>query len=153
MEDSGLRVGEPILCTKNLWDWEIHNGSLGRIEDIEDSPRPLYNSEGQPTGMALAWARWDDGQRRPVTEEVLDTLELGYAITVHKSQGSQFKRIIVPVFASRNLDRTMLYTAITRATAQVLLVGDVEAARRAVESLPHASRRKVALGQFLGGMH
>ena len=149
MEDSGLRLGESVLCTKNLWDWSIQNGSLGRIEEIEDTPQPLFNAGGQPIGMTLAWVRWDDGERHPVTEEVLDSIELGYAITVHKAQGSQFRRIIVPVCASRNLDRTMFYTAITRATAQVILVGDVEAARHAVEALPHASRRKVALTQFL----
>lgn len=151
VEDTGLRLGEPVLCTRNLWDWGIQNGSLGRIETIADTPQPLLNAEGVPVGSAIAWVRWDDGERRPVTEEVLDDIELGYAITVHKAQGSQFRRVIVPVFAARNLDRTMLYTAITRATAQVLLVGDVEVARRAVEAMPHASRRKVALAELLEG--
>ena len=80
---------------------------------------------------------------------MLDALEPGYAVTVHKAQGSQFPRIIVPLYAARNLDRTMLYTAITRATTQVLLVGDEESARRATESEPHASRRKVALAGLL----
>ena len=153
LEDSGLRLGEPVLCTKNLWDWNIQNGSLGRIEEIEDTPQPLFSAEGQPAGIALAWVRWDDGERRPVTEEVLDCIELGYAITVHKAQGSQFKRIIVPVYNSRNLDRTMFYTAITRATDQVILIGEVTVARRAVEYLPHASRRQVALAQFLEGIN
>jgi exodeoxyribonuclease V alpha subunit len=148
-EDTGLRLGEPVLCTRNFWHWGIQNGSLGYIEAIEDRPQPLFDAEGKPTGFALAWVRWDDGERRPVTEEVLDALELGYAVTVHKAQGSQFPRVIIPVYAARNVDRTMLYTAITRATGQVLLVGDAEVARRAVEALPHASRRKVALADML----
>lgn len=149
MEDSGLRLGDPVLCTRNLWDLGIQNGSLGRLEAIEETPRPLPDAQGQPGGVVLAWVHWDDGERRPVTEEVLDALELGYAVTVHKAQGSQFPRVIVPVWAARNLDRTMLYTAITRATTQVLLVGDEQAARRTAEAEPHASRRQVALAGLL----
>lgn len=150
-EDSGLREGEPVLCTRNLWAWGIQNGSLGRVETVEEVPQPVFDSEGQLVGTALAWIRWDDGERRPVTEEVLDALELGYAVTVHKAQGSQFPRVIVPVCAARYLDRTMLYTAITRATTQVVLVGDVAMARQAVEARPHAARRQVALAEMLEG--
>jgi len=148
-EDSGLRLGEPVLCTRNLHAWGLQNGSLGRIDAIEDSPKPLHGPDGEPKGMALAWAQWDDGERRPVTEEVLDALELGYAVTVHKAQGSQFERVLIPVYAARNLDRTMLYTAMTRAKTQVILVGDVEVARRAVEAPPHASLRQVALAELM----
>jgi exodeoxyribonuclease V alpha subunit len=76
-------------------------------------------------------------------------LELAYAITVHKSQGSQFQRVIIPVRRSRLLDRNLLYTAITRAQTQVILVGDMAAAKAAVEAPPHASLRQVALGSML----
>jgi exodeoxyribonuclease V alpha subunit len=148
-EDSGLRLGEPVLCTRNFWEWGIQNGSLGRIETIEDVPQPLFNSEGEPAGIALAWVRWDDGELRPVTEEILDSLELGYAVTVHKAQGSQFKRVIIAVCSARNLDRTMLYTAITRGEAQVLLIGDAKVSKQAIESLPHASHRNVSLADML----
>lgn len=148
-EDTGLRLGEPVLCTRNLHDWGLQNGRLGRIESIEAEPQSLHGAHGESKGLALAWVRWDDGERRPVTEEVLDALELGYAVTVHKAQGSQFARVLIPVYAARNLDRTMLYTALTRAKDQVILVGDVEVARRAVEALPHASHRQVALGELM----
>lgn len=148
-EDTGLRLGEPVLCTRNLHEWGLQNGSLGRIETIEDRPQPLHGPDGEPKGLALAWVRWDDGECRPVTEEVLDALELGYAVTVHKAQGSQFERVLIPVYAARNLDRTMLYTAMTRAKTQVILVGDVEVARRAVEAPPHASHRQVALAELM----
>ncbi len=140
MEDCGLRVGEPVLCTKNLWDMGVQNGSLGRLHAIEEPP--LVDLEGNVT---YGWIRWDDGELRPLTFEVLDAIELGYAVTVHKAQGSQFRRVIVPVSKARNLDRTMLYTAITRATHQVLMVGDRAAASRAARELPHSSQRRVGL--------
>lgn len=149
IEDTGLRVGDPVLCTRNLWGHGLQNGSLGRLESIEDAPVPTVNTDGTPPGEVLAWVRWDDGQRRPVTDEVLDALELGYAITVHKAQGSQFKRVIIAVTQTFNLDRTMLYTALTRAKSQVLLIGDPLVARRAVEAPPHAALRNVALGEML----
>lgn len=148
-EDTGLRLGDPVICTRNLHAWGLQNGSIGRIEAIEATPQPLQDADGEPKGMALAWVRWDDGELRPVTEEVLDTLDLGYAVTVHKAQGSQFPRVLVPIYAARNLDRTMLYTAVTRARVQIILVGDVEVARRAVEAPPHASHRQVALAEIM----
>ena len=150
-EDSGLRMGEPVLCTRNFWNWDLQNGSIGRIQAIEDVPQPLLDGNGERVGMALAWAKWDDGKLRPITEEILDALELSYAVTVHKSQGSQFPRVLIPVYASLNLDRNMLYTAITRSTSQVLLIGDARVFRRAVEALPHAARRRVALADMLYG--
>lgn len=149
MENSGMRLGEPVICTRNLNDWGLQNGSLGRLDEIAASPEPVYGDDGNPKGMALAWVTWDDNKRRPVTEEVLDALELAYAITVHKAQGSQFSRVVVPVYKSRNLDRTMLYTAITRAKDQVVLVGDAGIAKRATAEPPQASRRHVALGALL----
>jgi exodeoxyribonuclease V alpha subunit len=79
----------------------------------------------------------------------LDALELAYAITVHKAQGSQFSRVVVPVYKARNLDRTMLYTAITRAKEQVVLLGDIGIAQRVTAEPPQASRRQVALGAML----
>jgi ATP-dependent exoDNAse (exonuclease V), alpha subunit - helicase superfamily I member len=75
----------------------------------------------------------------------LDDLELGYAITVHKAQGSQWPRVIVPLTGHRLLDRTLIYTSVTRAQKQVLIVGDEAAAKAAVESPPRVQSRQVAL--------
>lgn len=99
------------------------------------------------TGEAamVAWVEWDDGIVRPLTLDMLEDIDLGFAATVHKAQGSQWQRIIVPVTDSRLLDRTLLYTAITRAQAQVILVGDLTAAFRKTKAPPKAQSRKVAL--------
>jgi exodeoxyribonuclease V alpha subunit len=146
---TGFHLGDPILCTRNLWDRGLQNGSLGTIVQIDDEPRLLTKDEGDEAEYALAWADWDDGVRRPIVEAMLDDLELGYAITIHKAQGSQWPRVIVPLTGNRLLDRTMVYTAVTRAQRQVLIVGDEAAARGAVESEPRVQRRQVALDLLL----
>ncbi|NPT57393.1 ATP-dependent DNA helicase [Paraburkholderia elongata] len=143
---TGFHLGDPLLCTRNLWEWGLQNGSLGKLAQIEDEPRLIRDDDGTEKGYALAWVEWDDGERRPIFEGMLDDLELGYAITVHKAQGSQWERILIPITGNRLLDRTLIYTAVTRAQWQVILVGDEAAARRAVEAVPRARHRRVALG-------
>lgn len=90
-----------------------------------------------------------EGVEHFVLDSDVDVMQHAYAITVHKSQGSQFKRVIVPVRKSRVLDRTFVYTAVTRAQVQVILVGDEEAVKKAVELPPKAFGRRVALRSML----
>jgi exodeoxyribonuclease V alpha subunit len=146
---SGFHLGDPVLCTRNMWDRGLQNGSLGILVEIDDVPRMLTDENGAETEPALAWVLWDDGVRRPVVEAMLDDLELGYAITVHKAQGSQWPRVIVPLTGHRLLDRTLIYTAITRAQKQVLIVGDEAAAKAAVERPPRVQDRQVGLDLLL----
>jgi exodeoxyribonuclease V alpha subunit len=146
---TGFNLDDPVLCTRNMWDRGLQNGSMGRIVEIEDVPRLLPNDDSTQAVYALAWVLWDDGVRRPVVETMLDDLELGYAITVHKAQGSQWPRVIIPLTGHRLLDRTLIYTAVTRAQVQVLIVGDEAAAKAAVESLPRVQARQVALDLFV----
>jgi exodeoxyribonuclease V alpha subunit len=149
MAGTGFYLGDQILCTKNLWDWGLQNGSMGHLIEIEDTPRLLTNAEGEEVGHAIAWVLWDDGVRRPILESMHDDLELGNAVTIHKAQGSQWQRVIVVLTGSRMLDRTLIYTAMTRAQSQVILVGDPIAAKRAVEGLPRAHARMVGLDGLL----
>lgn len=142
---TGFHLGDQLLCTRNMWDWGLQNGSLGQLVEIEDKPRLLTDVDGAEIGHAIGWVLWDDGERRPVLESMLDELELGYAITVHKAQGSQWPRVIVAITGSRMLDRTLIYTAMTRAQSQVVIVGDPVAARNAVEGRPRAHTRQVGL--------
>lgn len=79
----------------------------------------------------------------------LSDVMLAYAMTVHKSQGSQFQGVIVPIQRSRILDRTLIYTAVTRATDQVVLVGDAGVLTKAVKDPTSASRRRIGLRAHL----
>lgn len=148
---TGLRIGDAVVCTRNLWDRGLQNGSLGTVAEL--GMRPTALSGGfEYEERVLAWIDWDDNIRRPLTKSMLDDISLGFAITVHKGQGSQWQRVIVPITENRLLDRTLIYTAMTRARRQVVLVGDEVAARAAVEREPHVRRRQVALDLILEQM-
>ena len=137
----GFRLGDVVLCTRNLWDKGVQNGSLGRITEVAPPPAAAETDEAR----VLAWVEWDDGVSRPLTSDMLEDIDLGFAATVHKAQGSQWRRVIVPVTDSRLLDRTLLYTSITRAQVQVIMVGDLEAARLKTKAPPKAQSRMVGL--------
>jgi exodeoxyribonuclease V alpha subunit len=144
-ESTGLHEGDPVLCTRNMWDRGLQNGSMGSITRVQSTAAELADVMVGATGTVIAWIRWDDGETRPLVDEMLGDITLGYAVTVHKAQGSQWKRVIVPVVDNRMLDRSLLYTALTRAQSQVVLLGDVAAARTAVEKPPRSTTRQVAL--------
>lgn len=147
-EATGFHEGDVVLCTRNFWDRDLQNGSLGRITGHED-PRPAEEDAETESEAALGWVQWDDDRERLLKMDMLDDLELGYAITVHKAQGSQWPRVIIPVARNRLLDRTLLYTAMTRGQQQVILVGDESAARAAVSRQPNSMTRGTALGLAL----
>lgn len=143
LEYTGLRAKDKVLCGRNLWDEGLQNGSLGEIVCLHEPPvmrsKLQKLSPKQADELVFAQVLWDDGVQRPVTLTVLDSLELAYAITTHKSQGSQFSRVIVVATPGHLLDRTIVYTAVTRATTQVLIVGDIPAVQQAVKDPPAAS--------------
>ena len=89
------------------------------------------------------------GTEQTITYPEVKAMERAYAITVHKSQGSQFGRVIIPVFENRILDRTLLYTAITRAKEQVVLIGDRAAFEKAIVEPPAPSLRETGIAAHL----
>ncbi len=104
-----------MLCTANLYSEGLVNGSMGVITRCFNRPSLVEANGGY--GKLL----WDDGVERVINDAVLDALELGYSITIHKAQGSQFERVVVAIPPTKNLDRTILYTAITVQKASLLL--------------------------------
>lgn len=109
---SGKQVGEGVF-----------NGDIGTIRKISG------------TNVVIEF----DGRYMDCPQVLLDDLELSYAITIHKSMGSEYDTVIIPLLAAHNvlLTRNLLYTAITRAKRRVLLVGE----KRALYMAIHRSRK------------
>ena len=93
---------------------------------------------------------FDDGRRADYDDSMLDELELSYCISVHKSQGSEFEAVVLPLLSGPPLlmTRNLLYTAITRARKLVVIVGREDCVRRMVDN-NHIRRRYSALAQRL----
>ncbi|MDL2226110.1 ATP-dependent RecD-like DNA helicase [Deltaproteobacteria bacterium OttesenSCG-928-M10] len=117
-----FRQGDRVMQLRNNYNREVFNGDHGRIEKID--------LEAQEVTVSF------DG--RPVIYDFadLDELSLAYAITIHKSQGSEFPVVIIPVTTGHHimLRRKLLYTAVTRGRRFVVLIGSAEALQRAVSS-------------------
>jgi exodeoxyribonuclease V alpha subunit len=123
----GLAAGDPCLWTKNDQHRQLWNGSLGTVLGfLGDKVLAEFN------GQSYKIERFDVAK-----------LQLAYCISVHKAQGSQFKHVLIPVFPTRNLDRCMIYTALTRATEKVVFVGDIGVLNAAVRGGSPSLRRDV----------
>jgi exodeoxyribonuclease V alpha subunit len=140
IEDWGFAESDPVIYTVNDYDKELYNGSLGRIVKVIETPLDSGNEE-EPDRVVVDF----DGRELGLSVSGLCNLELAYAITTHKAQGSQFKRVVIPITLSRLLDRTLIYTALTRGVEQVVFVGDRQAFDVAVSNMPAASLRNVGL--------
>jgi len=130
----GLAVGDPVMFPRNDYQRDLFNGSLGQLTEFN----------GPDSAIAVF-----DGTCRALDAVDLESLELAYCITIHKAQGSQFSRVVIPVFPGPLLDRTLLYTAVTRAIDQVVLIGDLEAFEHAVIAAPSPKRREIGLAMLL----
>ncbi|MFC3688537.1 exodeoxyribonuclease V subunit alpha [Aquipuribacter hungaricus] len=117
----GHHPGEPLLVTTNDYETNLFNGDTGVVvADPGGGMRAWFARGGEPTPVALARL----GDVRPV-----------HAMTVHRSQGSQFDRVtvVLPTAASPLATRETLYTAITRAVRHVRVVGSAEAFAASVD--------------------
>jgi exodeoxyribonuclease V alpha subunit len=121
-----LRVGDKVMQVRNDYDKEVWNGDSGIVESA--------------SAEALA-VRFDDRLVSYAIDE-LDALVLAYAATVHKSQGSEYPAVVVPLHTQHYvmLQRNLLYTAITRGKRLVVLVGTRKALALAVRNADVAAR-------------
>ena len=133
VEGVTLRVGDKVMHNRNNYDipWErdngdcgtgIFNGDIGVLEEVRLREDRLT-------------VRYEDRVAIYTKEDAQD-LELAYAITVHKSQGSEFEAVVLPLF--RNTPqlcyRNLLYTAVTRAKSLLVIVGSRETLDRMIEN-------------------
>lgn len=141
-----FRTGDKVMQVKNNYniEWKsgsekgmgIFNGDIGIITDID-------------TKTSLVTVNFD-GRQTVIPAEYLNELELAYAITVHKSQGSEFKAVIIPVInVIPNLAyRNLLYTAVTRARDLLVTVGSADTIEEMTLN-DRKSKRYSALSHFL----
>ena len=132
-----FRIGDRVIQTRNNYDLHVMNGEMGTVEAIKEPPPE------RPALGRFAIVRMDDGREICYPSKLLRELALAYAITVHKSQGSEWPVVIVPVSTShaRLLSRRLLYTAITRGKEVVVMVGTAKALRHAQRNLRDAQRQ------------
>ena len=131
--DRVFRKGDRVIQKKNNYDLEVFNGDIGKISDLDMS-----------TGSILVDFGVKD-QRRDVVykKENLMELDLAYAITIHKSQGSEFDVVILPVATQhfRMLYRNLIYTGLTRAKKLALFLGSRKAMFLSVKNMDSTKRQ------------
>jgi len=117
-----FRVGDKVIQTSNNYDKEVFNGDIGRIQSLDKVGKQLLIRFG----------------KRDLVYEFseLDELELAYAITIHKSQGSEFPVVVIPLAMQQYLllQRNLLYTGVTRGKRMVVLIGQKKALGTAVRN-------------------
>lgn len=137
--DMIFRVGDKVMQIKNDYsmEWETDSGKEGI---------GVFNGDiGVITGIdrenECVEVQFEDRHYR-YDYSILDELDHAYAITVHKSQGSEYPVVIIPLFdcAAMLLSRNLLYTAVTRAEKMVILVGKPSVLQKMIENNSHAER-------------
>ena len=110
-----FRLGDRVIQLKNNYEKEVFNGDIGFVKEVD-------------LEMKVLTVEFD---KKPVEYDFydLDQISLSYAITIHKSQGSEFKCVIIPILTSHYilLQRNLLYTALTRAKELAILIGSKKA--------------------------
>jgi exodeoxyribonuclease V alpha subunit len=104
-------VGDKVMQIKNNYDKMVFNGDIGRIAAIAPVDHQVIIDI--------------DGQETPYDFSELDEIVLAYAISVHKSQGSEYPAVVMPVLTQHYmlLQRNLIYTAVTRGRRLVVLIG------------------------------
>ena len=126
--DCEFRKGDKIMQIKNNYDKETFNGDMGYISEIDAENKRLT-------------ADFID-VKASYNFSDLDELSLAYATTIHKSQGSEYPIVVIPMLFAFNimLKRNLIYTAITRAKKLCVIVGDVRALYKAINDNSYVQR-------------
>jgi exodeoxyribonuclease V alpha subunit len=137
-----LRVGDKVMQVRNNYQKEIFNGDVGRITRIDEE-------EGE---VSVTFHDVPESREIVYTTSELDELVLAYAVTVHKSQGSEYPVVILPLTTQHYmmLQRNLFYTAVTRAKKLAVVVGQRRAVAKAIEHATTA-RRYSLLAERLRG--
>ena len=136
IDRKNFRLGDKVIQQRNNYDLDVFNGDLGTITLVDVETKELH-------------VAFEDRVVLYGFDE-LDDLTLAYAVTVHKSQGSEYPAIVMPLVTQHYmmLQRNVLYTAITRARRLVILVGDPKALALALANT-RVTRRNTRLSERL----
>ncbi|TET36834.1 ATP-dependent RecD-like DNA helicase [Candidatus Dependentiae bacterium] len=123
-----FKIGDRVMQIRNNYDKNIFNGDMGMVEDINVGERTIM-------------VRFLDQLLEYETTE-LDEIVLAYSTSIHKSQGSEFNAVIVPIFMQHFtlLQRNLIYTAITRAKKLCIFIGQTKAIAMAIKNNKSAER-------------
>ncbi|MYC83570.1 MAG: ATP-dependent RecD-like DNA helicase [Acidobacteria bacterium] len=134
-----FRVGDKVIQMENNYDKNVFNGDMGRIEMVD----PLDK------GVAIRF----ESQKVIYDFNELDQLAPGYAISVHKSQGSEFPVVVIPLAMQQYLllQRNLIYTGITRGKKLVVVIGQSRALQAAVRNNKQERRYSGLLSRLRGG--
>lgn len=146
-----FRVGDKVMQTSNNYDLEwirqdkdlfvkgmgVFNGDMGHIDFINKKSGEVY-------------VTFDDGRRAGYSIVDIEDLAHAYAITIHKSQGSEFDAVIIPILGGNPMlyNKNLLYTAVTRAKKMVVLIGKKNNIYHMIKN-EYQSRRNTLLKDFL----
>jgi exodeoxyribonuclease V alpha subunit len=135
-----FRVGDRVIHRRNNYDLNVFNGDIGVIVHID------------PVELTCVVAFFPDRREVLYQRDDIVELDLAYAITIHKSQGSEFEAVIIPVLTQhfKMLFRNLIYTGLTRARKLAVLVGTRKALAMAVHN-QDTSKRQTALRELLAG--
>jgi exodeoxyribonuclease V alpha subunit len=130
------RVGDRVMQIRNNYDKFVFNGDLGIISDIDTENQKMF------VNFAERNLEYDFSE--------LNELVLSYAISIHKSQGSEFDAVIIPIFMQHFilLQRNLIYTAITRAKKLCILIGQGKAIAIGIKNT-NGNQRNTFLKEFL----
>lgn len=152
--DTIYREGDKVMQVKNNYqlEWEVvskygipvdrgvgvFNGDMGRVLEIQEAASCLV-------------VEYDEQRRVTYPFSLLDELELSYAITIHKSQGSEYPAVLLPLLGGPRMlfNRNLLYTAITRARSCVTILGSSATVRSMIDNVSE-NRRYTALAARIG---
>lgn len=126
-----FRIGDKVLHLVNSPENNVFNGDIGTITGIDLAKAP--HSKVKSDQLTIAFEQTEV----TYTRNDWNRLTLAYCMSIHKSQGSEFKMVILPMVSqySRMLQRNLLYTAVTRAADMLILLGEPQAFRACVENL------------------
>ena len=133
-----FRVGDRVIHRRNNYDLNVFNGDIGTILEIDTEE------------LMLSVSFFPDGRVVEYTRDAIPELDLAYAITIHKSQGSEFEAVIIPVLTQhfKMLFQNLIYTGLTRAKNLAVLVGTRKALAMAVKN-QDTSQRQTLLKELL----